>query len=212
MGLLILAPKDSKTNVKFQLGSTNSLDRIDQGQVKCQVQTLQCSINKHSFSFVYCRTTPSTAETEWIKKMTNNIQYLMGDLNLEPTKHDQNNKLQTICNRSKKSLLKEITTKNGVQLDHILGIEKKEVRIFTTSFVNFVSDHKSVMIRISESGSKFIEDQRLEKCYEDDIIVPMDVELEESVDDPDTLKMPPPATPPVKKRKLFMKEKRTTNQ
>ena len=81
--------------------------------------------------------------------------------------------------------------------------------IYTTSFVNFVSDHKSIAIRISDSGSKFIEDKRLKKSYEDDNITPMDVEVEESVDDPDTLMMPPPPTPPRKKRRLFLKPKKT---
>ena len=135
----------------------------------------------------------------------------MGDLNLDPAKHDHKKKLDTICNKVKKSLLNEITTNNKVQLDHILGIERDGVTIFTTSFVNFVSDHKSVVVRISDSGSKFVDDQRLPKSYEDDV-VPMDVDVEESVNDPDTLKMPPPPTPPAKKRRLSQNKAKRTDQ
>ena len=199
MGLLTLTPKDTK--IKFEFEQNHNLYRIDQ----CQIQTAHCSINTHSFSFVYCRTTPSIEETNWVKEITADIHYLMGDFNLEPTVHDQKVKLHIICDQLKHPLLKEITTKNGVQLDHILGIKRNGVEIFTTSFVNFVSDHKSVVIRISHSGSKFADDQRLPKPNEDDIVT--EKEVQESSYDPDTLSMPPPPAPPPRKKRRLSKKK-----
>ena len=197
MGILMLVPKKPQTKIKVH--TEQSTSRYRDGQ--CQVQATLCRINRHTFSFVYCRTTPSIREGEWIMRMTADSQYLMGDLNLDPTVQDQKDKLHIICDKLKKSLLKEITTKNGVQLDHILGIERKGVRTFTTSFVNFISDHKSVVIRISDSDSKFIDDERLPKSYEDDKVTEMEVECEESLDDPDTVSMPPPAAPPPRKKR-----------
>ena len=45
------------------------------------------------------------------------------------------------------------------QLDHILG--PWEQKIFTTSFYNFVSDHKAIVLRISLSEGEFIENEIL---------------------------------------------------
>ena len=130
----------------------------------------------------------------------------MGDLNLDPTVQEQKNKLLIMCEKNKMPLLKEITTKNNVQLDHILGIERKGMKIFTTSFVNFISDHKSVVIRISDSDSKFIDDERLPKSYEDEIIPDMEVEVHQCLDDPDTVSMPPPTAPPPRKKRNLGKK------
>ena len=228
MGILTLVPKKPKRNISIH----TELSLFKYRDNQCQIQVTKCRINRHSFNFVYCRTTPTNRESEWLMENTTNTEYLLGDLNLDPTVHDQNSKLNTICDKIKKPLLKEITTKNNVQLDHILGIERKGIRIFTTSFFNFISDHKSIVIRISDSGSKFIDDERLPKCYEDDItnedieniesdddIIIEEVEDiqlpkcheetvndytekdQQSVDDPDTLSMPPPSVPPPRKKR-----------
>ena len=162
MGLLVMTPRKSRDDTKgisreidFDQGESLSKDRDGQ----CQVQTIQCRINGHAFSFVYCRTTP-TRESEWLMETTANSHYLMGDLNLDQNVLDQKNKLQTVCGL-KNPLLKETTTKNNNQLDHILGIQRKGVRIFTTSYTNLAADHKSIILRISENGANFVDDQRL---------------------------------------------------
>ena len=77
--------------------------------------------------------------------------------------------------------------------------------------MNFISDHKSITIRISGSGSKFVKDQRLQKSYEDDL-AEMDVEVESSEDDSDSLKMPPPPTPPRRKRRHSESKAKGRNQ
>ena len=194
MGILTLVPKNPHRKIDIHMEQFLSKYRDNQ----CQVQASLCRINGHSFNFVYCRTTPTSREAEWLKEVTANTQYLMGDLNLDPTVQDQNNKLNIIYDKIKKPLLKEKTTKNNVQLDHILGIERNGVRVFTTSFVNFISDHKSVVIRISDSDSKFIDDNRLPKSYEDGIVA--DVENQQS-NSADYLSMPPPPVPPPRKRR-----------
>ena len=130
---------------------------------------------------------------------TADSHYIMGDLNLDPTVQDEKNKLKIICDKTKKSMLNEITTKNNVQLDHILGIELNGVKIFTTSFVNFISDHKSVLIRISDSDSNFIEDERLPKSNDDDNII--DKEVEEIQSQDDYIAMTPPSAPPPRKKR-----------
>ena len=196
MGLLTLMPK--KPHTKVNVHAEQSSSRYRDGQ--CQIQATRCQINKYFFSFVYCRTTPNIHESQWLMEKTADSHYIMGDLNLDPTVQDEKNKLKIICDKTKKSMLNEITTKNNVQLDHILGIELNGVKIFTTSFVNFISDHKSVLIRISDSDSNFIEDERLPKSNDDDNII--DKEVEEIQSQDDYLAMPPPsAQPPRKKRK-----------
>ena len=197
MGILTLVPKKPQRKINIHAEPPSS--RYREGQ--CQVQATRCSINSHSFSFVYSRTTPTIREAEWLMEMTADSHYLMGDLNLDPSVQDEKNRLNIICDKIKKPLLKEITTKNNVQLDHILGIERKGVKIFTTSFVNFISDHKSVTIRISDSDSKFIDDERLPKSYENNIVTEMEIEDQESLDDPDTVSMPPPTAPPLRRRR-----------
>ena len=163
MGLLLVSPKGSVIGQQFKVESSCHLNKGSQ----TQVQTIQCSIRENSFSFVYSRATPTLPEAVWLQEKTAGSCYLMGDLNLDPCVQDQKNKISIICGQSKISLLNETTTKNKRQLDHILGVKGKNVTIFTTSFHNFVSDHKAVTMRISVSGDKFVEDQRLQVNIKD---------------------------------------------
>ena len=73
-----------------------------------------------------------------------------------------------LCREVKSTLLDEITTKNNNQLDHILGILQDNLTVFTTSFMNFVSDHKAITIRISLCGSNFVDDPRLPLTFTED--------------------------------------------
>ena len=68
------------------------------------------------------------------------------------------------CGQEKKCLLYENTTKYANQLDHILG--SWDQKVFTTSFYNFISDHKTIVLRLSLSDANFIEDERL-KTFKD---------------------------------------------
>ena len=160
MGLLVLCPK--KTHVPENLEfAPYSIEKNKQ----IQVQGINCKVNDHSIAFLYCRVTPTIAEAEHILGHTQEIQYLMGDLNLDPQQYDQEQKLD-IIKGSKISILNEATTKRNTQLDHILGNVPGNTLVYATSFRNFVSDHKTITIRISEPGANFIDDPRLIKQKE----------------------------------------------
>ena len=85
----------------------------------------------------------------------------MGDLNLDPQQDDHEQKLALIKG-NKTSILNELTT-NNKQLDHVLGNIPTNTLVYATSFKNFISDHKTISIRISEKNANFIDDPRLGK-------------------------------------------------
>ena len=157
MGLLLLVPKKSQMGYELEVGPSFSSGSNGQSQI----QSLQCNIRGHIFSFVYCRSTPTYVESEWLLNNMANCNYVLGDLNLDPKVADQHNKISRISGLEKSKLLNETTTKYNNQLDHILGQSQQHVKVFTTAYTNFVSDHKSITIRISESKANFIEDPRL---------------------------------------------------
>ena len=157
MGILLLANKESKFKGEVNVGHRSSFDKNNQ----TQIQTIRCSVRGHKFLFTYCRESPNIAESNWLKNTAEFNHYILGDLNLDPTEPEQRKKISDICTREKKPLLNEITTKNEKQLDHILGAERDGVRVYTTAFSNFISDHKTITIRISLEGAAFKEDSRL---------------------------------------------------
>ncbi|NRA06503.1 MAG: AAA family ATPase, partial [Nitrosopumilus sp.] len=157
MGLLLVSPKKSKIGKEFEEGMLHSLEKGGQ----TQIQIILCSVKGHSFSFAYCRSIPSISEAKWLHEKTIVSDYLLGDLNLDPKDKVQRKQISIISGEDKISLLNENTTKNNNQLDHILGANRDDLEIFTTSYMNFVSDHKSIILRISLSDSHFIDDLRL---------------------------------------------------
>jgi len=128
---------------------------------KTHIQSMKCTVRGKLFCFTYCRESPSQREAEWLNATSDSDDYTLGDLNLDPNDSNQKKKIATICKPRKKALLNETTTKYYKQLDHILGEEKEELSVFTTAFTNFISDHKSIVLRISLSNSDFKEDWRL---------------------------------------------------
>ena len=48
-------------------------------------------------------------------------------------------------------------------MDHILG--PGDQLVFTTSFYNFISDHKCIVLRIPLSDTHFIDDERLQQFH-----------------------------------------------
>ena len=154
MGLMILCPKNTYLPENFEVVPF-SLQKNRQ----TQIQGLNCKIDGHSLSFLYCRVTPTKTEAKYIYEQTKDVDYLLGDLNLDPQEYEQEQKLVIIRGR-KKSILNELTTKNK-QLDHIVGIVPENIRVFATAFKNFMSDHKSITLRISDENSSFLDDPRL---------------------------------------------------
>ena len=72
---------------------------------------------------------------------------IMGDVNLNPRKDNEKDLLNVFSGKSRFLALHEPTTVNNNQLDHIfLNKDLKELA-FVTSFTNFISDHRSIVIR-----------------------------------------------------------------
>ena len=155
MGIIGLVPRNNPRAKEFTHESSHHFNK----GLRSQIQVSKCRFRNYLFSFVYCRTTPNYQECEWIKENTED-SFVIGDLNLNKMLEDQGNKIQNICGEENIPLLYEITTKNMNQLDHILG--PREPNVFTTSFYNFVSDHKAIVLRISLAEAEFIEDERLQ--------------------------------------------------
>ena len=151
MGLLLLRSNKSKKWADLNISETST----------GTTQSLTCKIEGHTFSFIYCRQTPNHKEVKCIFDVTDKSEFLMGDLNLNPNNLDDKHKLKIVCGTRKKVLLKEITTKNRAQLDHILGVVKENYEVYVTSYKNFASDHHTIVTRISDLGAQFIQDDRL---------------------------------------------------
>ena len=155
MGLLVLSPMNVKLpeNIEF---SPYSLQKNSQ----TQVQGINVKVNEHSIAFLYCRVTPTKNEAKYILEHTKEVQFIMGDLNLDPRIDEQEQKLVTIRG-NKQSILNEFTTKQNKQLDHIIGEVQENRKVYTTTYRNFISDHRSITLRISEPNSTYIDDPRL---------------------------------------------------
>jgi hypothetical protein len=151
MGLLLLRSNKSKKWADLNISETST----------GTTQSLTCKIEGHTFSFIYCRQTPNHKEVKCIFDFTDKSEFLMGDLNLNPNNLDDKHKLKIVCGTRKKVLLKEITTKNRAQLDHILGVVKENYEVYVTSYKNFASDHHTIVTRISDLRAQFIQDDRL---------------------------------------------------
>ena len=87
---------------------------------------------------------------------------ILGDLNLNPINDPEKKLLNLLCMEDKKIFLNEITTTQYNQLDHIIADKSLEERLYTTSYFNFILDHKSITARIGFIGNQ-ISQQFLEK-------------------------------------------------
>ena len=144
MGFLIMTPRNSKKVV-----SRNIIHFKDD---KSQVIILDFGdpINKR-FGFIYLR--PSSGSQDQISKMLkkyqcNTCDVLMGDLNLNPRISYDSDRLKQLCGSNKEIALHEVTTSQKNQLDHILVARNLKGNIYVTSYVNFISDHKSIVLRL----------------------------------------------------------------
>ena len=82
MGLILMT--QTKNHIQSMICENFSKER--DGQI--QIQGIAWERMKHSFSFVYNRTTPSKNEAKFIEEESGKYDYLLGDLNLD--KSDEN--------------------------------------------------------------------------------------------------------------------------
>ena len=154
MGLLILT---SKSTTDIQLVENISRDR--HGQTQVQVASLRLS--GIVFSFVYIRTTPTLAEGLWLQEKTLTSDYILGDLNLNPLNVNEK-RLIDVVGGEKTMIFRGITTSQKNQLDHILGYESAKP-VYATSYLNFISDHFAITLRVPLNETGFVDDPRLKK-------------------------------------------------
>merc|ERR1711954_392577 len=99
---------------------------------------------------MYCDQTPSKGEVAYICRHTSKTNYILGDFNLNAEISTQMERLNEICGSSKILHLRAVSTVRRNQLDHIIIDRDKKYKTSSDSYFNFVSDHKSVVIRISQ--------------------------------------------------------------
>jgi len=152
MGMLILKSKESTigkvlTNLEERRYKKNGILQIQIVHISIPSFQLECAA-------VYARETPTQEETRMLKKHLCQVDLIIGDLNLEPSREKDFRKLQELS-ENKSMILKEITTSRFDQLDHVLLNCSKFEHYSCTSFMNFTTDHHAIVVRIPQSGNKF---------------------------------------------------------
>ena len=102
---------------------------------------------------MYIRQKPSEAETRRLETFLKSYDLIMGDLNLDTYRAEDQQKIKILCEKRSK-VLNEITTVRFNQLDHVLLDCTLFPDFFTTSFRNHTSDHYSPVIRIPAFGNQ----------------------------------------------------------
>ena len=156
MGLILLIGRNSKFNDQIQSLTIQILKRGDDIQIQGLIVRF---MNDLKLGFLYCRSTPTHQEIKGINKSFSECHVLAGDFNLSHRIAADKNKLEMLCQETKVSILHEITrSQSNNQLDYILVDKILEQVCFATSFNNFVSDHKSVTVRIGLYGNKITDE------------------------------------------------------
>ena len=92
----------------------------------------------------------------------------MGDLNLNPRKEAEILRIKELCQEKLEMALKEDTTTDFNQIDHILIHKRLRGSVFVASYYNFLSNHKTIVTRIGVNGNKLKDEviQRLKYTSE----------------------------------------------
>ena len=110
------------------------------------------------FCFMYIR--PGVGSKRQINKILttygcNNCDVIMGDLNLNQRHDSEKERIEQLCHGKLEVALNEATTTTTAnQIDHILVNKTLRSRVFVSSFYNFVSNHKCIVIRIGIKENK----------------------------------------------------------
>ena len=153
MGLLLLQSLSSTAKHKLDF------EHYKKDKNSVYVQTLKVKFQdflKLNVVFVYYQKTPSQTEIKRLTQYVKDCDIIMGDLNLDINRNDDKTKLEILCENNRSRLLNEITTSNNNQLDQVIISEKlSKSNCFTTSYLNFTSDHKVIVIRVPNQGNNF---------------------------------------------------------
>ena len=150
MGLLFLVPQ-SKFEQSFKRLVFDSPIQImnESKKNETKIQIVHLRWNSHQLSFVYSCFTPSKKENLEMEAYTRKSDFLIGDINLDASKDSDKRRLSELCGKSKLQHLNQVTTEQGNQLDHILVNKNLKHIVFTDTFFNLASDHKTIVLRIS---------------------------------------------------------------
>ena len=158
MGLMLLVGK--KSLVIGQSIAVTHLPAMRNGKLQIQGITVALK-NNLTCGFIYCRSNPNNSEIRGIKKYFDNCNFLMGDFNLSSRVREDRMKIDQLCENKKLNVLNDITRSiSNNQLDHIIIDKELSDKSFVTSYHNFISDHKSITIRIGLNGNKFTDQMK----------------------------------------------------
>ena len=153
MGIMMLKSKQSiKENVKYISEQKYTKRNVT------QIQVLFATFPEFGVNagFLYTRQTPTIEEIKLLKHCLRDCDVLMGDLNLDHTREEDSQKLKRLRER-RTSVLNEVTTIRFNQLDHIDLDLNKFNTFYSTSFINYTSDHHLLSLRIPKDGNSFNE-------------------------------------------------------
>ena len=152
MGMLLLKSKKSgKGNI-----IESTIDKQYTRNKIVQIQVLFVTF-KHinlKVAFIYTREKPSQTKVNVLRNDLCESDLIMGDLNLDARNEEDLLKLDLLCG-SRTRILNEITTIRFNQIDHVMLDCTKFKSYFSTSFINYTSDHNTLCIRVAEKGSDF---------------------------------------------------------
>ena len=166
MGMIVLLSRTSPfLKEDFAIISKKGYNP-DKDMVYVQTSKITILSLKLQIGFGYIRETPNEEELLKITKGFRNCSVVIGDFNLDPNRASDLKKLDFMCGPTRERHLREVTTSNFNQLDHILVEKSLAKQCFSTSFYNPTSDHRTVTIRIpmkAKFSSKFLEDLNFDK-------------------------------------------------
>ena len=156
MGILLLLSKNTNVNALIPEDLIESFEEskmmqkgTNEGKKMSFVQGNVLWIREHfiKICFVYFREKPTQKDLLLGSKHWKGCDVIMGDLNLKQNIPADEKLLKFVCGDNYTLALNEMTTVYG-QPDHILVSKTIKMKYFTTSYHNFISDHKSFVIRI----------------------------------------------------------------
>ena len=161
MGLLVLQGQSCSVDIKLEVTLEKKGRTQDDKSVYVQVLKVYFKGISLSAAFVYINHTPTSKEVDKLLAVLNSsdsghAELVMGDLNMDMDRAEDKEKLRKICGEYRCQILKEITTDNWNQLDQVI-IAKNRVKhdAFSTSYYNYTSDHKAIVVRIPNTFNLF---------------------------------------------------------
>ena len=146
MGLLLLKGQSASGQINMRILNEHRWRK--RNSVMAQILVVIFEEYLLQTSFVYINKTPTDAEMTRLCDVCKYSHLVIGDLNLDISRDGDQGKLSALCGQTRSRILKEITTDQFSQLDHILLNENVWPDSFSTSFSQFTSDHKTVTVRL----------------------------------------------------------------